>query len=100
MMRVDLTRAARRGLAQIGDFIRRDNPKRATALVDDLIDRCEELAQMPRAFPLIPRYEHHGIRRRSYRGYLIFYRANADTVEILHIFYGARDYEALLLSGD
>ncbi|MGZ8218664.1 type II toxin-antitoxin system RelE/ParE family toxin [Methylomagnum sp.] len=51
---------------------------------------------MPRAFPLIPRYERHGIRRRAHRDYLIFYRVGEGFVEVIHILHGARDYEALL----
>lgn len=51
---------------------------------------------MPRAYPLAPRYEHRGVRRRSHRGYLIFYRIHAEVIEILHILHCARDVEALL----
>jgi toxin ParE1/3/4 len=51
---------------------------------------------MPRAYPLVPRYEKFGIRRTVYRDYLIFYRVHEQSVEIVHIFQGARDYETLL----
>jgi hypothetical protein len=30
---------------------------------------------MPGAFPLVPRYEHHGIRRRPFGDYVIFFTA-------------------------
>ena len=73
-MRVVITDAARADLIEIGEFIRPHNPKRAESFVDELLDRCEALADMPRAFPLVPRYEHYGIRRYVYRDYLIFYR--------------------------
>lgn len=46
--------------------------------------------------PLVPRYEHHGIRRRPQASYLIFYRIEDDRVVIIRILHGARDYEALL----
>ena len=49
---------------------------------------------MPR--PLVPRFERHGIRRRPYGDYLIFYRVEEDRVAIVHILHGARDYERLL----
>ncbi|WNV05648.1 type II toxin-antitoxin system RelE/ParE family toxin [Candidatus Methylospira mobilis] len=58
------------------------------------------LAEMPRAYPLVPRYEGHGIRRCAYRDYLIFYRVMDDLIEVIHILHGARNYEALLFPED
>jgi plasmid stabilization system protein ParE len=57
---------------------------------------CLELGRIPRAFPLVSRYEHHDIRRRVFGNYLIFCRIDAGVVAVLHILHGARDYEALL----
>lgn len=51
---------------------------------------------MPRAFPLIPRYESRGMRRCVHRDYLIFYRAKENNIEIIRILHGATDYETLL----
>jgi toxin ParE1/3/4 len=95
-MRVVITDAAKADLLDIGEFIRPHHPARARSFVDELIHHCEALADMPRAFPLVPRYEHYGIRRYVHRDYLIFYRVTADMVEIIHILHGARDYAALL----
>jgi plasmid stabilization system protein ParE len=44
----------------------------------------------------VPRHENSGVRRVPYGDYLIFYRATADVVEILHVLHGARDYEPIL----
>ena len=44
----------------------------------------------------MPRYESAGIRRQVYGNYLIFYRVNVSTVEVLHILHGARDYEQII----
>jgi plasmid stabilization system protein ParE len=55
---------------------------------------------MPSRYPLIPRYEERGIRRRPHGNYLIFYRIKADVVEILHILHGAMDYESILFPTD
>ncbi len=49
-----------------------------------------------RAFPLVPRLEHRGIRRRGYGAYLIFYRIQDETVQVLHVAHGARDYIRVL----
>ena len=45
------------------------------------------------------RYEHLGLRRLVFRGYLVFYKVEADHVFIIPILHGARDYEAVLASG-
>ncbi len=88
--------AARDDLATIGDYIAADNPTRAESFVQELIDSCVGIEDMPRAFPLVPRYEDRGIRRRRHGRYLIFYRIDRERVDILHILHGAQDYEWLL----
>jgi len=93
---VTLTREAEADLEAIGDYIAADNPARAATFVQELVDRIARLGDMPRAFPLVPRYEHTGVRRLPYGNYLIFYRVAKTRVEILHILNGARDYEPLL----
>jgi toxin ParE1/3/4 len=69
---VIITDEARADLDQIGDFIAQDNPRRAASFVGELLDRCRRLADTPRAFPLVPRYENTGVRRRLHGEYLIF----------------------------
>jgi toxin ParE1/3/4 len=54
------------------------------------------LAETPRAYPLVPRYEQFGIRRRPFGRFLIFYRIGVDAIEVIHILHGARNYESLL----
>lgn len=95
-MRVVITDAAKADLVEIGEFIRPHNPKRAITFVDELLDRCATLADIPTAFPLVPRYERHGIRRCVHRDYLISYRVIEDLIEVIHILHGARNYEVLL----
>jgi toxin ParE1/3/4 len=81
---------------QIGRWIKLDNPARAERFVSEIYDRCQSLSDMPKAFPLVPRWEEQGIRRRPYGDYLIFYRINGEMIDVLHIMHGARDYEATL----
>ena len=95
-MKVVVTQAALDDLFQIGRYVKVDNPARAETFVSEIYQRCHSLAEMPRAFPLLPKWEEQGIRRRPYGDYLIFYRISLDVVEILHILRGARDYEAIL----
>jgi toxin ParE1/3/4 len=61
-----------------------------------LRERATQVADNPLAFPLVPHHECRGIRRRVFRGYLIFYRTEADSVSIVRVLHGAQDYEAVL----
>lgn len=95
-MKVDITSAAEADLEEIADNIARDNPVRAWSFVRELYERCLDIAEMPAASPIVPRYEHHGIRRRIHGRYLVFYRVSADCITILHVLNGAMDVEAIL----
>lgn len=95
-MRVVLSDQARADLAEIGDHIAKDSPIRALHFTEELEAKALQIGDMPRAFPLLPRYEHYGIRRRTYRDYLIFYRIEDDRISVVHILHGARNYETLL----
>ena len=95
-MKVVLTASAEDDLESIADWIAQDNPGRALSFVMELREICEALGHTPRAYPLVPRYEHTGVRRRVHGNYLIFYRVEADLAVVLHVLHGARDYEPLL----
>ena len=95
-MNVVLSAEAEADLEAIGDYIARDNPGRAATFVSALIAKCDALAEMPLAFPMVERYATSGIRRRPYRDYLIFYRVEEVRIVVLHILHGARDYDRIL----
>lgn len=95
-MNVEFTAEAEADLEEIADYIARDNPVRALSFVREIIERCSSLSKMPEAFPVVPRYQHLGIRRRVHGRYLIFYRVESNRITILHIVNGAMDVEALL----
>ncbi len=95
-MKVVFSDAAEADLEDIGDYIAKDNPRRALTFVRELRSVALRLGDMPRVLPLVPRYEHYGIRRRPSGNFLIFYRIEGEQVFIVHILHGARDYESLL----
>ncbi|HEY9826799.1 MAG TPA: type II toxin-antitoxin system RelE/ParE family toxin [Stenomitos sp.] len=95
-MRVVITTAAKTDLIEIGDFIKLNNPERAITFVEELLERCSSLADMPRRYPLVPRYEKFGIRRTVYQDYLIFYRIQDEVIEIIRVLQGTQQYEPLL----
>ena len=98
-MKVVVTDSAKLDLVGIGDYIRPHNPDRAASFVEELLDHCQALSELPSRHPLVPRYEHHGIRRCVHADYLIFYRVGTKRVEVVHILHGAQDYEPLLFPG-
>jgi len=97
---VVLTAEAERDLEDIASYVAQQSPRSALSLIRGLREKCESLADAPRGYPLVPRYENKGVRRRPFGSYLIFYRVGRDAIEVIHILQGARDYEPLLFPED
>jgi plasmid stabilization system protein ParE len=95
-MRLRLSTQAIRDLQAIGQRIAADNPTRAVSFVEELRDVAARIAGMPRALPLIPRYEQHGIRRRSWRGYGILYSVQSDHIFVHRIIGPGQDHDRAL----
>ncbi|RIK88799.1 MAG: plasmid stabilization protein [Hyphomicrobiales bacterium] len=95
-MRVFVTDAAWDDMLDIVRTVARDNPQRADTFLDELYDACRDIGRFPLASPPLPDRPAAGIRRKVHGNYLIFYRLQAGTVEILRLVHGARDYERLL----
>ncbi|KAB2711251.1 type II toxin-antitoxin system RelE/ParE family toxin [Brucella intermedia] len=95
-MKVHFTDEATDDLQRIGDYIARDNPLRALSFIDEMERECLALAASPKAFPMVPRYEKQGIRRKVHGNYLIFYRLDGEQVIVVHILHGAMDYAAVI----
>jgi len=60
-------------------------PTRAVSFSEELLDRCQALADTPRVNPLMPRYESYGICRSVHGDYLIFSRLQPEQIEVIHI---------------
>ena len=54
------------------------------------------IGNAPRGFPLVPRYELQGVRRRSWRGYAILYALQKDSIGILRILGPGQDHDRIL----
>lgn len=99
-MKAVLTASAQADLEDIADYIATDSPPRALSYVRELRAAAEALGEFPEAYPLVPRYESYGVRRRPCGNDLIFYEIVRDIVFIVHILHGAQDYEAILFPDD
>ncbi|MGN5376509.1 type II toxin-antitoxin system RelE/ParE family toxin [Sphingomonas hankookensis] len=95
-MRVVLTPQAQADLRRIALWIANDNPRRAISFVDELRHAAQALAGLPHGYPLIPRYERQGIRRRSYRRYVILYAVRIDRIIVLRFLEPGRDLDRAL----
>lgn len=95
-MRVVFADEAKAGLREIALYIARDNRARAQSFSRALREAAQEVGVQPRGFPVVVRHADGDIRRKAWHDYLIFYRINRDTVTIIDIQHGARDYSGLL----
>ena len=77
-------------LAEIEDYIARDNPEAAERWVTRLIERVSPLEDFPEMGHVVPEYEDSRVRELLVRGYRIFYVVRGDTVCIATVFEGHR----------
>lgn len=89
---VEFAPRARSDLIDIGDYIHEDNPTAAARVIDMIVARCVSLS----SFPERGRRYDQDYRALTIGSYVAFYRAEQDTVVILHILHGARDIARVL----
>lgn len=86
--------AAKNDVDGILSYIAKDKPGAAVRFAAKLRARCVPLARNPFVGEdcslLRPR-----MRRVTYAGYLIFFRVDDETVEIIRVIHGARDWSEL-----
>ncbi|RSY00519.1 type II toxin-antitoxin system RelE/ParE family toxin, partial [Sphingomonas koreensis] len=68
-MIVHLSEEAEQDRERIADYIALDSQARALSFLQELRGKCLALADMPERFPLVPRYEASGVRRRGHGNY-------------------------------
>jgi toxin ParE1/3/4 len=95
MRRLVLSLVAERDFDAILAYIAKDKPGTAVRFVEKLRAKCLPLAENPFVGEdcslLRPR-----MRRITHAGYLIFYRVDETSVEIVRVVHGARDWQDLL----
>lgn len=77
-------------LEEIGDYIARDNPRRAISFIDEMQAKCLKLADAPDIGTARPELG-EGIRLLPHGRYLIFYREHDATLRIERVIHSARD---------
>jgi len=94
MMRCGFSTTAELDLEETGDYIARDNPKRAISFIAELKERCFLIVHAPYGSPLREDLG-AGVRMVSFGRYLIFYTVHedADEVRVERILHAARDID-------
>ncbi|MGQ3047102.1 MAG: type II toxin-antitoxin system RelE/ParE family toxin [Niveispirillum sp.] len=98
MRRLFYTSAASRDLADILSYLaeRAGETKPALHFVQRLRAQCQKLAELPGTLGR-PRDDiRSGIRSFAYRGYIILFRYEDDSLHIISIIEGHRDIDALM----
>jgi len=88
-MRCYFTPAASLDLEVIGDYIARENPRRAISFIAEIRQRCLQILQFPLAAPLREEYG-EGVRIVPFGRYLIFYTTLPGAIRIERILHGSR----------
>lgn len=94
-MRPVLLPSAVADLESIGDYIARDNPRRARSFVAELRRQCAKIATNPGGYRLRPELS-AGIRSCAYGNYVMFFTVEADCLSIVRILHGAMEAESRL----
>ena len=87
-MRLVFLPQAQADLETIGDYIARDNPRRAVSFIRDLREQCRKIAISPQLNR--PRPELGvGVRSCAYGNYLVVFAEEPDVVRIVRILHSA-----------
>lgn len=97
-MRAKFSRESNADLEAIGDFIARDNPRRAESFLDELHEAAESLAQFPHRFPASD--FDPAIRRAVHGAYNIYYAVRPDHVRVLRVIHGAQALDESIFRQD
>lgn len=92
-MQYRFSRQAERDIEEIGDYIARDNPRRAVTFIAEIRERCGHIVQFPHGAPARPALG-RGVRCVVFGRYLIFYVVRGRMIEIRRVLHGARNITA------
>lgn len=95
-MRFVFSRPALLDVAEIGNWIARDDPDRADRFVEEIRTCCQDLCAYPLAYPIHKDFPRQGVRHRVFGRYVICCRVERDRVTVIAVLNGARDVTAIL----
>ncbi len=97
-MKVVYTVQARDDLRELGDWIAKDNPRRAHSFIEELRAKCRALVNFPARFPVVAERRELEVRRCVHGDYVVLFSVSesSDSVVVLRVAHGARDFDKLL----
>ena len=89
-MRVIWTPQAQVRLAQIHDYIAKDQPRNADRFIDRVTQRGDRVGNHPYAGRMVPEYRQEDLREVFAGAYRIIYRILVDRVDVITVRHGSR----------
>lgn len=96
-VRVSWSPAALDDVDSIAEYIHRDSPSYASAVVDKLLDVARNLATFPNAGRIVPELDDETIRERFVYSYRLIYRVRGSEVLVVAVVHGRRLLEPWLV---
>jgi plasmid stabilization system protein ParE len=90
------TNTALSSVAEAAEYIAKDSPSYAAALITRTDYAANSLVEFPQRGRVVPEYRDSAIRELFVDSYRLIYRIFDDTVTIVAFVHGARDLAALL----
>ena len=87
--------AAEEDLLEIGFYIARDSPANAERFIDAIERECQKLASSPFVLGRSCEGLHPDLRRHNFKRYAIIYRPIPEGIELVGVFQGSRDLDAM-----
>lgn len=79
-------------LQAIAEYIERDSPRYAAAVVGKITALTRSLPKYPRLGRIVPEFEREDIRERLMFSYRIVYQICENTILIVNVIHGRRQY--------
>jgi toxin ParE1/3/4 len=93
---VDWAESAILSVAEAAEYIAKDSPSYAAALVVKAEIAATSLLQFPERGRMVPEYGENSVRELFVGRYRLIYRIRRETVTIVAFVHGARDLAALI----
>ena len=80
----------------IAEYIERDSPRYAKAVVRRIVQSVERLQTFPTASAMVPEFDRPDLRQVIVHSYRVVVRVREDVVDVIAVIHGARDFRSAL----
>lgn len=86
------SKPAKRDLRNIHDHIASDSKFYAKKVVQNIVEKSEDLQDFPLMGRMVPELQDSDIRELIFYSYRLIYRVSSDTIEVLTLIHGKQDF--------